>query len=358
MLMFYRAIWTGLGLIFLLNPKANCLEYDLLKVIQKKQFVISGLLNPGSISFNGQEIFNGKENFEALLVNKKPVDIKIVAGLKTFYFLTEESSINLEWQQSDGQIRQVLAVEYPALLEFKTDASLLKFKFNSQVSEARLDSVKINLSEPTYEVENFKQWVQQVHTLELDSNKNTSQIYNLNLASIKKDLLTTKSISYYIGDAPFSANKKPTAFGLSKRVMDENNISIDYGIYYSTVSFDMGFGNLTNGITQSTSQFKARYGYNPYDVNFGGFSFRRLTFGVQAEIINYKRTSDFATNIEGINTTNVDFWYAQAGPFFRWEPYQYNRWGVFINFDLQILRTQQNLSSDGEAKYFGLSYYY
>lgn len=344
-------------------PDSFSKERDLSSTIEKKQSVISGVLNPGSVSFNGQEIYNGKENFSALLVNKEPVKINSVFGLQTFYFNTDETSLELEWRTLDGKNRPLLKVEYPALTEFKTDANNLYFTFNGQVSGARMDSQEINLQEinlqdSMLQIDNFKTWINEGHTLELVSKKNVGQIYNLDFKNLKSDLLTTMSISFSVGDGPFSANEKPTAFGLSVRLLNEYNYSFDCGVYLSKVDYNMGSGNFINGVTQSAGQLKARLGYNPFEVNFGGFSFRRLTFGAQSEIINYKRKSDFASNIDGQDTDIVSLWYLQGGPFLRWEPVQYKDWGFFLNFDFRVFRTQSNISSDGDVKTFGLSYYY
>ena len=94
-------------------------EYDLLKTLDKKQSVISGVLNPGSLSFNGQEVYNGSESFAALLINKVPVQIKAVGGLKTFYFMTDETSLQLEWKTLSGQIISVINQKAVGLIEFR-----------------------------------------------------------------------------------------------------------------------------------------------------------------------------------------------------------------------------------------------
>ena len=344
--------------ILLIGLNAFSKEYDLSETLQKKQSIISGVLNPGSVSFNGQEIYNGKENFAALLINKAPVKITVVSGLETFYVSTDETSIEMEWQARDGKTRPVMSVQYPALTKFSTDGNRLHFKFNEQVSAAQLDSKPVNLQESSVEIGNFKIWLGEVHALELMSKNNVGQIYNLDFASIRSDLLTAKSLSLAVGDPVFSANIRPMAIGASLRSLNENNFSWECGIYLSRVDYDMGFSGPINKVTQSTGQLKGRYGYNPFYTNSGGFSFKRLTFGVQSEIINYRRKSDFASMIDGYNTDTVDLWYFQGGGFFRWEPMQYKEWGFFVNFDFRIFRTETNISSDSDTKTFGISYYY
>lgn len=355
-----RFVFTGLAqiIILLFVQNAFAKQYDLLNTLQKKQSIISGVLNPGSVSFNGQEIYNGKEKFSALLINNVPVLINSLSGLKTFYVSTYETSLVLEWQTINGKKLPILNVQYPALTEFKTDANSLYFKFNEHVSGARMDSKDIDLQNSLLQIDNFKNWISEEHTLELVSKQNIGQIYNLDFNSLKGELLSTKSISFSVGDGPFSANEKPTAFGLSLRFLNENNISLDCGIYLSKIDYSMGSGTFINGVSQSAGQLKGRYGYNPFEVNFGSFSFKRLTGGAQVEIINYRRKSDFASSIDGYNTDNVDLWYIQGGPFLRWEPLQYKEWGFFINIDFKTFRTATNFSSDGDVKFFGLAYYY
>lgn len=348
--------------IFLFAGAAFSKDFDLSGVLQKKQSVISGVLNPGSVSFNGQEIYNGKDNFSALLINKVPVKITEVSGLKTFYMTTDESSLELEWQAADGSTRSILKVQYPALTEFKTDANQLYVKFNEHVSAASLDSKAIDIKSNTVEIDNFKTWVNETHTLELFSGKNTGQIYNLDFKNMKSEMLTNFSLSFSVGDAPFSANIKPTAFGLNFRLLNENNISTDIGVYLAEVKYEAGNTGSGNNIRQNTGQLKGRYGYNPFDADFGGFSYKRLTFGVQSEAVYYKRESEFINNFDGLNGDKVDIWFLQGGPFFRFEPYQFKTqpadFGIFINFDFRIFRTYQDLSGDGDIKSLGLSYYY
>lgn len=338
--------------------QANSKEYDLLDTLEEKQSVVSGVLNPGSVSFNGQEIYSGKENFTALLINKVPVKTNSVSGLQTFYVSTDETSLELEWQTSDGKLLPILNVQYPAMTAFSTDGSRLNFKFNEHVHSARIDSKEVDLQESAVKIDNFKAWLSEVHSLELVSKNNVGQIYNLNFASIKGDLLTAKSLSLSVGDGVFSANIKPTAFGASLRFLNEDNFSWEAGIYLTRVEYEMGFGSSSNAVVQRTGQLKGRYGYNPFYSNPGGFSFKRLTLGVESEIINYSRESEFATMLDGRNTDLVNIWYFQGGCFFRWEPLQYKDWGFFINFDFRVFRTEPDISGDSETKAIGISYYY
>lgn len=337
---------------------AHSKEHDLLESLQQKQSVISGVLNPGSVSFNGQEIFNGKENFAALLINKVPVKINSVSGLQTFYVSTDETSLELEWQTRDGKHVPILKVEYPALTQFSTDGNELRFKFNEHVNSVQLDSKQVDLQESSIKIENFKTWLGETHALELMSKNNIGQIYNLNFAAIKSDLLTAKSLSVSVGDSVFSANIKPTALGASLRFLHEDNFSWEAGIYLAKVDYNLGSGSSVNPVTQNTGQLKGRFGYNPFYANPGGFSFKRITLGVNLEVINYRRKSEFPTMLDGRNTDFVDIWFFQGGYSFRWEPLQYKEWGVFFNFDFRVFRTESDISGDGDTKSVGISYYY
>ncbi len=349
-------IWVAVLIFSATNAYSK--EYDLLDTLQQKQSVISGVLNPGSISFNGQEIYNGKENFAALLINNVPVKTNSASGLQTFYVSTDETSIELEWQTTAGKKISILKVEYPALTAFSTNGNRLHFKFNEQVNTAQLDSKEINLQESSVKIENFKTWLSEVHALELTSKNNVGQIYNLNFSPIKSDLLTAKSLSVSIADPVFSANIRPTAFGASIRFLYENNFSWEAGIYLTRIEYEMGFTGSGNAVVQSTGQLKGRYGYNPFYANPGAFSFKRLTFGLESEIINYNRKSEFVSNIDGRNTDLVNIWYLQGGCFFRWEPVQFKSWGLFLNFDFRIFSTESDIFGDKDIKAFGLSYYY
>ncbi len=359
-------------------------EYDLLKTLDKKQSVISGVLNPGSLSFNGQEVYNGSESFAALLINKVPVQIKAVGGLKTFYFMTDETSLQLEWKTLSGQAisvinqkavgltefkrnsdkiyykseEQIFRVQHPALTEFKTDGNNLYLKYNEHVAAARLDLKKLDLQDASYKIENFKEWLETSHTLELTAADNIGQIYNLDFRNLKNELLTTKSIAYSFGDSGFSSHEKPAAIGISWRHFKENQMSYETGLFVSNIYYEMPYGSLINKTKQSMWQLKSRIGYNPFYTNFGEWNYKRLTFGVVGEVINYNRESDYPTGLEGSMVDRFDIWYLQGGPFFRWEPLQYKKWGVFFNFDVRIFRTNESVSSDGDVKSIGFSYYY
>lgn len=333
-------------------------EYDLLNSLQKKQSVISGVLNPGSVSFNGQEIYNKNENFAALLINQVPVKTRSVMGLETFHVSTDETSLVLEWLTHDGKTLPLLKVSYPAVTKFSTDTSKLYFKFNEFVSQARIDSTDIDLQSGIFPIDNFKKWIDDSHSFELLSQSNTGQIYNLDFKSLKTELLTQKSLTLSTGEGPFSANMKPTAFGVSLRILNENNVSYECAVFVSQVMYTVGTAPSTNRIMQAAGQLKGRAGYNPYDTNFGGFSFKRITLGLQAEVINYKRESEFVIWIDGQFTTVVDTLYFQAGTFIRWEPYQQKNWGVFFNFDSTQIGANSGLSSNWDTKTFGVAYYF
>lgn len=354
----FALAWLVQILPLVFSPAAFCKMHDLTETLQIKQSVISGVLNPGSVSFNGQEIYNKKENFAALLINKVPVKTKTLMGLETFYVTTDENPLELDWQTKDGKTIPLLKVQYPAVTEFKTDGDRLYLSFNEAVTGARLDSKEISVHGDSVETKDFKNWIGEVHTLELQSNANSGQIYNLDFRSLRSELLTVKSLSFSIGDGPFSANVKPVAFGLSLRQLDENNVSLECGVYLSKVNYHMMAGSTLIGVAQNAGQLKGRYGYNPFTVNPGGFSFKRLTFGAQAEAIFYRLESDLPTTIDGQNSAKVELWFFRAGPFIRWEPLQHKEWGFFFNLDFGIVRTQRDIPAFGDVMTLGLSYYF
>lgn len=337
---------------------ASAKQHDLLPTLQKKQSVISGVLNPGSVSFNGQEIFNKNENYKALLINKKPVTTKSVMGLETFHVSSDESTLVLEWLTHDGKTLPLLKVSFPAVTEFNTDSGSLFFGFNEFVTGARLDSTEIDLQKGTLPIDNFKSWIDSVHTFELRGENNAGQIFNLDFQALKDEILTQKSLTFSTGDGPFSANEKPTAVGVSLRILKENNVSYECAIHVAQVKYVMGTPPSSNPVTQATGQLKGRAGYNPFDSNYGGFSFKRWTLGLQAEVINYKRESEFASMIDGQDTALVNTLYFQAGSFIRWEPYQQEDWGVFFNLDLTQMGTNLGLSHNWDIKTFGIAYYF
>lgn len=345
--------------ILLTATSAISKEKNLLETLNEKHSVISGVLNPGSVSFNGREIYNGKENFSALLINNVPVKINSVSGLQTFYQTTLETSLELEWQTLDGKVRPLLKIENPAVTAFKTDGDKLYLRFTDSVSAAKLDSKDIDLKEPQLRLDNFKNWMSETHSLELFSKNNNGQIYNLDFKNIRSDLLTSKSLSLATSDGPFSGNIKPQSVGMSIRILDEKSFSYDFGIFLSRVDYEMGSGNAVNRVTQSAGELKFHFGYNPFDANSGGLNIRRLTLGVQTDLINYRRKSDFsAPYLDGINSAEGDFWFLQGGAFFRWEPLQYKDVGFFITLEFRNFRTSTMVTNDEMVKTIGLTYYY
>jgi hypothetical protein len=249
-------------------------------------------------------------------------------------------------------------VQYPALTEFKTDGSRLYFKFNENVSSARLDSAEIDVKNSAFEFDNFKEWLGETHSLELSSKSSTSQIYNLDFRKMKSEFLTSRSLSFLLGGGPFSANVKPTAFGIGLRQLNEDNMSYEVNVMVSRVAYEAGSGSSVNPVMQRAGQLRGRYGYNPFDTNPGSFSLKRFTLGVQSEIINYVRESLYPMPVDGIDSDRADIWYLQGGPFFRWEPLQYREWAVSFTVDLRIFRTYSNISSDGDSGTLGLLYYF
>lgn len=342
--------------------QVNAEDLNILSFAKPKRSVISGVLNPASLSFNGQEIYQSQNSFEALLLNEKLVPTIEAGGLKSFYLDVEESSIDLKWKKSETELIPILKIEYPAITDLEYNKNKIRFKFNGTTKEVLLDSEKLQIIDDRaeYKIENVAQWLNEVHVLELASDKKTSQIYNLDLKLKRSDLLTLKNWEFTESDAPFWGNGRPSSFGLGYRIQDENRNSFEYIFSVALVNYTMSYfsGGSGNSITQSALQGKVRYGYNPFETNSGEISLKRVTLGASSELIHYKRRSTFVTSVDGINADNVDLVFLQGGFFIRWEPLQYDKYGLFFCLDQRIWYTLPTIESDSTNKFVGFSYYF
>ena len=356
-------IKSGLfSLIFNFFLHVECKTLDILTMAKPKHGVISGVLSPASLSFNGKEIYQSSDSFEALLLNDQLVPTTDSAGFKTIYLEIEDTSIDLKWKKHNGEIVPLLKIEYPSVTQMNFVNNKIIFKFNTITSEARLDSENLKLSGKTaqFTAEHISNWFSETHTLELFSEKKTSQIYNLNFNAYKNELLTIKSWSFYRGDAPFFSNENSDAYGFGFRTQYESRRSLEYIFSFSQSTYSNlnFFPGSMNNITQNALLSQIKYGMNPFDTNLGDINYKRVTLGLQAEVIRYSRHATFATNIDGVNSDKAEIWYAQGGGFFRWEPMQYENYGLALGLEFRILRTQADVSRDGDRKFLGLTYNY
>ena len=118
-------------------------QTDLISSAKTKSAIISGILAPASLSFNGQEIEQSAESYQALLLNDAEVRITEVGGLKTFYVTADKRSIDLKWKKANAETKVILKVEYPTITEMKLIRNNIFFKFNTVTNEARLDTQNI-----------------------------------------------------------------------------------------------------------------------------------------------------------------------------------------------------------------------
>lgn len=339
---------------------AEAREINLFSITKTKKSVISGVLNPASLSFNGKEIDQSQNSYQALLLNGKEVPILDVSGLKSFYLEVNDAEIELKWKKSENETIPLLNLEYPTLQSLRLLKNKIEINLDSITKEVYFDSQKLLISGATaeYQIENINQWVGLVHTIELVSTKNTSQYYNLDPKQIKNEVLTFESWEYVKGDPPFWGNLHPSSFGLGYRIQYEDQRSLEYILSFAQANYEMPFfsDGSKNAVTQEAFQSKIRYGYNPMETNLGDINYKRLTLGVQSEIINYRRRSTFSTWMDGLNSDKVDIWYLQGGFFFRWEPLQYWNCGIFFSLDIRVFRTQYNINGDNDNKTLGLTY--
>lgn len=351
--------------LILISFTLQAKDADLLSSAKTKAAVISGVLAPASLSFNGQEIEQSSESYEALLLNGQEVSITEVGGLKTFYLSVDKSSIDLKWKKASGETKAILKIDYPAVEEMRLLNNDIVFKFNTVTTDAVLDTKNIKIVDSAfkYPIENLSQWLADVHTLELTSAQKSSQMYNIDFQDQKSDLLTNKTWTLYHGNAPFYSSGDFNVVGLGYRKQDENLRSWEFVTLYGKKTYNQccyyfNGSPADNIVEQSVLEFKTRYGYNPFSTNFGDFSFKRLTVGLQGEVFNYRRHSTFQSYFDGYNTDEVDQWFINAGLFFRWEPLQYGQFGFSINVDFNLHKSQLQINRDSDIMYLGLSYTY
>ncbi len=347
-------------LLSLGSAKAYSKTTDLIWAAEKKRSVVSGVLSPASVSVNGQEIQQTNDAYDALLINGHDAKITEVGSLKTFYEAVEGDHIELKWKLATGGTKDIQTMGYPAVTRMEFADNKFILFFNELTKKVRYDGTDIEIKQPmVIEIPSTAAWLSVSHTLELTSEKNETQIYNLDFKSARKRMMTSTSWGLTISEAPFFANDRPTMLGVSARVLDENNFSREIHMSYGKTHYGLGPQPFTNEVTQSALRLGGRWGYNPFVTNQGNFDYRRFTLGLQAELINYTRESIYPTMFtDGYNSSSVNTWFSQGGGFFRFEPFQYADFGLSLNIDIRFFRTQDNISSNEDTKYFALSYYF
>ncbi|AZZ35293.1 hypothetical protein CIK05_00230 [Bdellovibrio sp. qaytius] len=333
---------------------------NLTDAAEKKKTIISGVLNPPSISVNGSEISQKQAKYSALLINNSEAKTTDVGGLQTFYEVIEGDQVLLQWKTKKNQLVPILEFSYPAVTKMELMHTEFVMQFNDKTKKAKYDGDDIDVKDPKIKVPATLSWIETPHTLEITSDENISRIYNLDFKKFKEDLLTMTSWSFSWGDPEFQGNNRPRMFGVSSRVLNEKNYSHEIFAGAAKTKYTAGEGSpWANEIMQQAVEFKYKFGYNPYQTNSGDINIRRVTVGLQAALVNYQRTSGYQTNwMDGYNDKKVDTWYHQGGFFVRWEPLQYKNFGFFISFDHRVYRSQNNIQADSTLSTFGISYYF
>lgn len=333
---------------------------DLTTAAEKKKTVISGVLNPPSISVNGSEIPQKNTNYTALLINNNEVKTTDVGGLKTFYEVVEGDEVSLQWKTKKNELVKILDFSYPAVTKMELQHTEFTMQFNDKTKKAKYDGEDVDAKNPSIKVSATLNWIETPHTLELLSEENIGRIYNLDFSKYKEDLLTMTSWSISRSDPPLQGNKRPAMLGVSSRVLNQKNYSHEIFAGAAKTHYTVGEGNpWADEIMQQAVEIKYKFGYNPFQTNSGDINLRRVTLGLHASLINYKRTSNYMTMwMDGYNDTKVDTWFHQGGYFVRWEPLQYKNFGVFISLDHRVYRSQGNIRSDSTISTLGFSYYF
>lgn len=349
-----------LALVLLSVPLQNFAKnLDLTSSAEKRKTVISGVLNPPSISVNGTEIKQTPAIYSSLVVNNEEIKTNDLGGLKTFYAVLEGDQIKLQWKTPKGQLIPILEISYPAVTKMELKHTHFVIQFNEKTKKAKYDGEELDVNNPNVKIQSTSEWIKNPHTLELYSEENVSRIYNLDFSQHKTDLLTAKSWSVFLGDAPFSSNERTSALGVSSRILNEQNKSHELYAGVAKAYYGLGYGPpYSNYVTQQTFEIKYRYGYNPFPTNSGDNDYRRVTLGGHFALINYKRQSDYATWFDGYESDKADTWFHQGGGFVRWEPLQYGNFGFSFTFDLRFYRSTHSISSNSDTKSFGISYYF
>ncbi|MGZ6486522.1 MAG: hypothetical protein ACXWQQ_08295 [Pseudobdellovibrio sp.] len=342
-------------LILITGAAAFAKNYSLMGAIEKKQAIISGSLNPAALSFNGQEIYQGKESYLGILLNDKEIQTTDVGGLKTFYTTTDSDTVELKWKLGNNETKSIAKFEYPALADMAYKKNEIKFEFNAAVQEAKIDSDAIQNG--SYKVENLNKWLSESHTLELTSKEKNSQIYNLNFKNLRQEILTKKSWILKTSEAPFWANGHGTEPEAGIRSYDLNRISREFAMSGYSKSYAMGWsGPQVSNINQQAVTLKYRYGYNPFETNPDDFNYKRVTVGLVGEFTYYHRNSDTDTSVDGYFQKTVDHSFVRGGIFLRFEPYYYDNFGFFFNWDIRLYKSTSSIGSRDDNKGLGVSY--
>lgn len=358
--LFFRFIIPPfIAAVFFFSHVSLARTIDLSWAAQKKKTVVSGTLNPGSLSVNGQEVTQSQESFKDLLVNGTSAKITEVSGLQTFYEVVEGDQMNLQWLTAGGEKKDILTVSYPSVKEMIFKDNLLILRFNELTRKVRYDGQEIQLSDPTViPVTDTETWVSEPHTLELSTDKNVSLIYNLDFKSIRTAMLTHRSWIVYSGDPPFSANVRPPLYAAGARILDEKNFSREVVVGGAKTTYGLGPQPTASEATQQVVLVEFRYGYNPFKTNLGTIDVKRVSLGLQGALVYYERESTFPTYMDGYSETHIKTVFNQGGFFVRWEPLQYKDFGFLLHLNQRVFRSQDNIQSDSTTHYFGLAYYF
>jgi hypothetical protein len=347
-------------IIILFSAFAESKYLNLTDATEKKKTVISGVLNPPSISVNGSEIPQKAATYSALLINNQEVKMNSTGGLQTFYEVVEGDQLLLQWKTPKKTLVNILEFAYPAVISMELKHTDFVLKFNDQTKKATYDGEPLNINDPKIKIPSTLTWLETPHTLELFSDQDIGRLYNLDFRKYKEDLLTMASWTLSIGDAQFQGNNRPSTVGASSRILNEKNYSHEIFAGVAHTSYVVGANTSWAGeVEQRTVELKYKYGFNPFHTNSGDFNYRRVTVGLHASLINYNRKSDYAMSwMDGYNETSVDTWFYQGGYFVRWEPLQIGNFGFSLSIDHRNFRSQSSIRSDSTIKGFGLSYYF
>lgn len=353
-----KALISFIGLFCAAYAQAKYI--DLTDAAEKKKTIISGVLNPPSISVNGSEIPQKNANYTALFINNSEVKTTEVSGLQTFYEVVEGDQVLLQWKTKKNEFVNVLDFSYPAVTKMELQHTEFVMQFNDKTKKAKYDGEDIDVKNPAIKVPTTLNWIETPHTLELLSEENIGRIYNLDFSKYKDDLLTMTSWSLSLGDPPLQGNNRPTILGVSSRVLNKKNYSHEVFAGVARTEYVVGEGMpWADNIEQRILEFKYKLGYNPFQTNSGDINYRRVTLGLHASLINYHRKSSYATVwLDGYNETSADTWFNQGGYFVRWEPLQYKNFGLFISIDHRVFRSQNSIHADSTLATFGFSYYF
>ncbi|MGZ3690921.1 MAG: hypothetical protein ACXVAX_05440, partial [Pseudobdellovibrio sp.] len=99
-----------------------------------------------------------------------------------------------------------------------------------------------------------------------------------------------------------------------------------------------------------------RYGYNPFETNPDDFNYKRVTVGLVGEFTYYHRSSDTDTSVDGYFQKTVDHSFVRGGIFLRFEPYYYDNFGFFFNWDIRLYKSTSSIGSRDDNKGLGVSY--